>query len=288
MLPADLLRVAGVGLRARRLRAALSALGVAIGIASMVAVLGISDSSKAGLVAELDQLGTNLLTVTPGQTFLGHDAQLPQSAARAVRGLAVVRSTAAVTAVSISARRSPFIEAAETSGITVDATDSHLLEALGGTVLRGRFLGAGNERYPEVVLGAVAAQRLGVHGLTVHGRPVQVYLGSSWFTVAGVLGPQPLAPEIERAALIGYPVAERLFGTTRHATALYVRADPERVLQAAVLLPATADPQNPEQTQVSRPSDAIQRAPTPRARSPPCSSAWARSRCSSEEWGSPT
>src|SRR5271165_6268536 len=92
--PADVLRVVSVGLRTRRLRAALSALGVAIGIAAMVAVLGISQSSKAGLVAQLNELGTNLLTVAPGQTFLGKSAERPEAAERAVRRLPTVRSAA--------------------------------------------------------------------------------------------------------------------------------------------------------------------------------------------------
>lgn len=259
LLALDVLRVASVGLRTRKLRVALSALGVAIGIAAMVAVLGISDSSKAGLVAELDELGTNLLTVAPGQTFLGEAAKLPEAAGGAVRNLASVRSAAAVTAVSAaSVRRNPYIEAQETSGLAVYAADRGLLATLGGRVLEGRFLDGANERYPLVVLGTVAAQRLGVDRLSVAGRPVQVYLGDMWFTVAGVLAPMPLAPEIERAALIGYPIARRVFGTTRHASTLYVRADPERVLEAGSLLAATADPQNPEQTQISRPSDALQ------------------------------
>jgi putative ABC transport system permease protein len=259
LLPADVLRVASVGLRTRRLRAALSALGVAIGIAAMVAVLGISDSSKAGLVAELNELGTNLLTVTPGQTLLGEDAQLPAAATRAVRNLASVRSAAAVTSVSrATVRRNPFIESAETSGITVYAAGRQLLATLGGRLVAGRFLGGTSERYPLVVLGSVAAQRLGIDRLQIAGRPVQVYLGDTWFTVGGILGPQPLAPEIERAALIGYPVARRLFGTTRHATELYVRADPERVREAAALLGATAYPEHPEDTEVSRPSSALQ------------------------------
>jgi putative ABC transport system permease protein len=259
LLPADVLRVASVGLRTRRVRAALSALGVAIGIAAMVAVLGISESSKAGLVAQLNELGTNLLTVAPGQTFLGKSAELPEAAERAVRNLSSVRSAAAVTAISsASVRRNPYIEAAETGGIGVYAADPELLATLGGRVLEGRFLNSASERYPLVVLGSVAAQRLGVNSLTVHGRPVEVYLGDTWFTVAGVIGPQPLAPEIERTALIGYPIARELFGTTRHASTLYVRADPERVSRADSLLAATADPQNPENTTVSRPSAALQ------------------------------
>jgi putative ABC transport system permease protein len=259
LLPTDVLRVASVGLRTRRLRAALSALGVAIGIAAMVAVLGISESSKAGLVAQLNELGTNLLTVAPGQTFLGQDAELPEAAERAVRNLPSVRSAAVLTSISdASVRRNAFIEAAETGGIGVYAADPRLLATLGGRVLRGRFLDAANERYPLVVLGSIAAQRLGVGALIVNGHPVQVYLGDRWFTVAGVIGPQPLAPEIERAALIGYPIAHRLFGTTRHATMLYVRADPERVREADSLLAAAADPQNPENATVSRPSAALQ------------------------------
>jgi putative ABC transport system permease protein len=259
LLALDAVRVAGVGLRTRRLRAALSALGVAIGIAAMVAVLGISDSSKAGLVEELNQLGTNLLTVQPGQNFFGQAAQLPEAADRAVLNLASVRAAAAITTVSsASVRRSSYVEAAETGGIAVDAADLGLLSTLGGKLAQGRFLNAASERYPVVVLGAVAAQRLGIDTLTVSGRPVQVYLGSTWFTVGGLLDPLALAPEIDRAALIGYPVAHRLFRTTRNASTLYVRADPEHVAQAAALLPATAYPQNPEQTQVSRPSSALQ------------------------------
>jgi putative ABC transport system permease protein len=259
LLPADVLRVASVGLRTRRLRAALSALGVAIGIAAMVAVLGISESSKAGLVAELSELGTNLLTVAPGQTFTGANASLPEAADRSVRNLASVQSAAAVTTVSsATVRRTQYIEAAETSGITVDAADLGLLATLEGKVVRGRFLDGASERYPIVVLGAVAAQRLGVSSLTVDGRPVQVYVDGAWFTVGGVLAALPLAPEIDRAALIGYPIAKTLFGTNRPASTLYVRADPEHVARASELLAPAADPQNPENTQVSRPSSALQ------------------------------
>jgi putative ABC transport system permease protein len=259
LLPLDALRVASVGLRTRRLRAALSALGVAIGIAAMVAVLGISDSSKAGLVEELNQLGTNLLTVQPGQNFFGQNAQLPEAADRAVLNVSSVRSAAAVTTVSsASVRRSSYIEAAETSGVTVDAADLGLLATLSGKLTRGHFIDVASEHYPIVVLGAVAAERLGESALRVNGRAVQVYISGIWFTVAGVLAPLPLAPEIDRAALIGYPIAHALFGTSRNATTLYVRADPERVNEAASLLPATADPQSPEQTQISRPSSALQ------------------------------
>src|SRR6202035_2298214 len=145
-------------------------------------------------------------------------------------------NAAAVTTVSsATVRRSPYIEAAETGGVTVEAADLGLLSTLSGTVARGRFLDHASERYPVVVLGAVAAQRLGVDRLTANGRPVLVYLGGTWFAVGGVLATLPLAPEIDRAALIGYPVAHRLFGTTRHATTLYARADAQSTLTALFL-----------------------------------------------------
>ena len=259
LLALDVLREASIGPRTRRLRASLSALGIAIGIAAVVAVLGISDSSRAGLVAELNSLGTNLLTVQPGQTFFGQNAQLPQAANRSVRGIAAVRDAAAVTSVSsASVRASPFVEAAETSGISVEAADPGLLGTLNGRMRSGRFLEGASERYPVVVLGAVAAERLGVERITVSGRPVQVYIDGVWFAVGGVLRTLPLAPEIDRAALIGYPIAYSLFKTGRSATTLYVRADPEHVTEASDLLAAAADPQHPEQTQVSRPSSALQ------------------------------
>lgn len=258
LTPLDTLRVASVGLRTRRLRAALSALGVGIGVAAMVAVLGISESSKAGLVAELDKLGTNLLTIQPGQNFFGENASLPASAARAVRNLASVRSAAAVTTVSASVRSSPYIEAAETGGITVYATEPPLLSTLQGKLAKGAFLNRANGRFPIVVLGSSAAQRLHVDRLRIGGRPVQVYIDGTWFTVGGVLASLPLVPEINASALIGYQVAHRLFGAERSASTLYVRADQERVSQASALLAATADPQAPENTQISRPSNALQ------------------------------
>jgi putative ABC transport system permease protein len=259
LLTLDVIREASIGVRTRRLRASLSALGIAIGIAAVVAVLGISDSSRAGLVAELNALGTNLLTVEPGQTFFGQSAELPEAANKSVLGLTSVRDAAAVTAIgSASVRASPFVEAAETGGITVEAADPGLLATLDGRMQSGRFLDASSERYPVVVLGAVAAQRLGVARTTVSARPVQVYINGVWFTVGGVIQSLPLAPEIDRAALIGYPIAKALFRAGRSASTLYVRADPEHVGEASELLAAAADPQHPEQTQVSRPSSALQ------------------------------
>jgi ABC-type antimicrobial peptide transport system permease subunit len=248
----DLLGVAGAGLRARRLRAALSALGIAIGIAAMVAVLGISASSRSDLLAQLDALGTNLLRITPGETFLGAEAKLPQESLGMLRRVGPVEQVAATGSIDASVRRSDLIPAAETGGISVLAADPELLDALGGELAAGRFLNRATARYPAVVLGDKAAERLGVTGA---GR--QVWLGERWFTVVGILRPLALAPEIDRAALVGFPAAETLLGSDGSPGTIYARTDPDQVEAVRAVLPATANPANPNEVRISRPSDAL-------------------------------
>lgn len=258
LLPRDLLRLATVGLRTRKLRAALSVLGISIGIASLVAVLAISETSKADLLAKIETLGTNLLTVGPGESPFGEETKLAAAAAGRIRLLNEVESAAAVTAVDgVTVRRSSYVPAEITGGIFVEAADPELLRTLGGTIASGRFPDRATERYPAIVLGAKAAKRLGVH--SVDGL-VQVYVSGRLFTVVGVLDPLPLVPELDSAALIGYPVAARLFGTDRSPSMVYVRAHEgeAKVRAAAALLPSAADPWEPGEVAVSRPSDALE------------------------------
>lgn len=252
LLPGDLLRVGAVGLRTRRLRAALSALGIAIGIASMVAVLGLSASSRQGLLDELDALGTNLLTVAPGQTLGGDDATLPRAARRSLSRLGGVEQVATVRGTDATVRRTDKIDPDETGGIAVDAADPALLATLGGSLSRGRFLNAGSARTPAVVLGSEAAATLGID------RPgAKVYIDGRWWTVLGILRPFGLAADLDRAALVGYAAAVRWLGAERSASTVYLRADEDRVTRVRDLLPSAANPQNPEEVQVSRPSDAL-------------------------------
>jgi putative ABC transport system permease protein len=256
LLAGDLLRVGTVGVRTRRLRASLSALGISIGIASMVAVLGISESSKADLLATIDRLGTNLLTAAPGQSIFGAETQLPVAALPRVRHLPEVESASSVATVSeATVRRSSYVPEEITGGISVQAADDDLLATLQGGLRDGQFITPATERYPAVVLGATAAQRLGIERLD---GIVQVYIAGREFSVIGILEPLRLAPEIDTAALIGYPAAARLFHTTRSATTIYVRALDDEVERARSLIPGSADPWHPEQVEVSRPSDALE------------------------------
>jgi putative ABC transport system permease protein len=253
LLPADVLRVGGVGLRMRRLRAALSALGIAIGIAAMVAVLGISESSKSDLIATLDRLGTNLLQVSPGQTVLGEQAELPKQAAGMISRIAPVDAVSAVEGVDATVRRTNYIPEEETGGISVAAADVDLLTTLGATLRTGVYLDEAKARYPTVVLGSKAAERLGIT------RPgVAVWLGERWFTVIGILNPVELAPDLDSAALIGLPIAKQLFDAEGSASTIYVRADPDDLDDVHAVLGATANPEHPEEVEASRPSDALE------------------------------
>ena len=252
--PRDVLATGSVGLRTRRLRSALTALGIAIGIAALVAVLGISASSKADLLAELDALGTNRLQVQAGQSFLGEDATLPPDATAMIRRIGPVTAASGLTGVDATVRRTDAIPDTETGGISVQASDTDLLDTVGGSVRTGRFLDAATSRLPAVVLGSTAAERLGIRDLT--GSPA-VYLGDQWFTVIGILDPVPVLANLDSAAFIGYDVAEQLFDTSRSPSTVQVRTTPEAVDAVEAVLAATANPAAPEEIEVSRPSDAL-------------------------------
>jgi putative ABC transport system permease protein len=251
----DLLRIAGSGLRSRMLRSTLTALGIAIGVAAMMGVLAISESSRAALLAQLDSLGTNLLTVTAGETFLGRDATLPEEATAMIGRIRPVDGTAAVAQLSATVRRTDFIDSEQTGGIAVQAAELSLLDTLQGSMRSGRWLDAATERYPAVVLGSVAAERLGIDDVS---GPVMVWIGDRWFSVVGILELLPLAPEIDRSVLVGTTVARDLAGWDGSPSTIYVRTDPDHVTEVRDVLPATTNPENTEAVDVSRPSDALE------------------------------
>jgi len=260
----DGLRVASVGLRARPLRAALSALGIAIGTAAIVAILGLSASSQAGLLAEIDRLGTNLLTVEAGQSVTGQDAELPVEAPGRITLLGDVRVVAHTGLMKHEkAYRSSLIPAGNTGGLQVRATSLNLLSVLNTGLARGRWLNAGTAREPVAVLGAVAAERLGIDRVHTDQR---IWLGGRWFTVAGILEPSPLATDIDVSALVGYPAAEEYLGYVssvrgeRQAgppSTIYVRAATGHEAATQALLAPTADPEAPDEVDVSQPSDVL-------------------------------
>jgi putative ABC transport system permease protein len=254
--PGDMFRIATVGLRSRRLRAALSALGIAIGIAAMVAVLGISESSRAELLSSLDRLGTNLLTIEAGSGFgLGSGEGLPATAESMLGRIEPVEGVSSVTVVDATVRRTDLVPTTRTGGITVQATDPGLLDTLRGRMADGEWLDGTRVGLPVVVLGSVAAERLGVTEISDN---TMVWIGDRWFSVIGVLEPVELAPNLDRAAMIGEEIAGKEFGTTPSPGTIYLRTDPEVIDDVRTVVPATANPAEPDTVEVSRPSDALE------------------------------
>jgi putative ABC transport system permease protein len=254
--PRDALRVAATGLRARPLRAVLSALGIAVGIGAMVAVVGISASSRAEIERQIEALGSNLLTVEPGQTLrTAETAILPAESVDMVARIGPVTSVSAVGTVDDAfVYRTDQIEELKTNGITTLAARPDLLETVGGEVVSGRWLDHALAAYPTVVLGATTAERLGISQTD---GSVAVWLGERWFTVVGILAPAPLAPELDAAALVGWPIAEKLLAFDGAPTRLYERSPESQVEEVRAVLPPTVNPANPEEVRVSRPSDAL-------------------------------
>jgi putative ABC transport system permease protein len=251
----DLARVASVGLRTRKLRAGLSALGIAIGVAAIVAVLGLSSSSQAGLLAEIDRLGTNLLTVSTGQTITGDTAKLPTAAPGMISRVGPVTTVEQVGVLNkVRAYRSPLIPTVNTNAISVQAASLHLPRAVSTSIAQGRYLNAATARYPVAVLGAAAASRLGIDRIYPGER---IWVGGQWFYVIGILHPATLAPEIDSAVLVGFPSAARYLGFDGHPTTVYIRAATDRVDAVRSVLAPTANPENPSEVTVSRPSDVL-------------------------------
>jgi len=252
--PRDLAGLAGLGLRTRTLRAALSALGICIGIAAIVGVVGITQSSESSLLGQIDRLGTNLLTVQNGRSFNGAEATLPLSATAMIGHMPAVQHVSATALLAPAVYRSNLVPTFETGGIGARATDVSLLGTLDGSLVQGSFLNAATSRYPVAVLGFGAAQYLGIARLDA---PTLVWIEHRSFVVIGILDRLPLAPEIDQSVLVGWPIAESALGFNGFPTRIYVRAATDQVVEVDSLLAPTANPQNPEQVAVSRPSDAL-------------------------------
>jgi putative ABC transport system permease protein len=251
----DMARLAAVGLRTRKLRASLSALGIAIGVAAITAVLGLSASSQAGLLAEIARLGTNLLTVQNGQTLTGGTAELPVTAPEMIGrlpGVTQVQDTGTVN--NVNAFRSPLIPTGDTNALTVDATSLGLPAAVGTSVAHGSYLNPATAREPVAVLGAAAAQRLGIDKIFPGER---VWIGGMWFYLAGILQPAVLASDIDSSVLVGYPAAREYLHFNGHPTTIFLRAATAAVARVDNLLAAQANPENPGEVSVSQPSAAL-------------------------------
>jgi putative ABC transport system permease protein len=252
--PSDLGRLSTVGLRTRKVRAGLSALGIAIGVAAIVAVLGLSSSASAGLLNEISSLGTNLLVVENGQTISGATAELPKAAPAMIARIEAVIQVEETGTVDGDVFRNPLIPSTDTNAISIDAASLGLLHTVGTTVAKGSYLNAATAQEPVAVLGAAAAQRLGIDRVYSGER---IWADNMWLYVVGILNPAVLTPAIDSSVLVGFPAAEHYLGFDGHPSTTYVRAQNSHVNQVDNLLATTANPQNPSEVDVSQPSAAL-------------------------------
>ncbi|MEU8763286.1 ABC transporter permease [Streptomyces sp. NPDC048659] len=248
----DVLRTGAIGLRTRRARVVLSALGIAIGIATMIAVVGLSTSSRADLMDRLDRLGTNLLTAEAGRDAYGQQVTLPKNAVAMVERIGPVQHATATADVDARIRRSDVVPRERTAGVTAQAARPDLLEALGAEVGQGVWLNRANERLPVTVLGAVAARRLGI---AAPGE--KIMMNDTYVVVVGILEPVELVPQLDRVALLGFPAAERYFGFDGHPSTVFERSSDGSVEDVRAVLARTVSPGDPAGVKVSRPSDAL-------------------------------
>lgn len=238
------------------MRAALSALGISIGIATMIIVTGIPASSQQAVLDQLSALGTNMLRAQPVPDQ-DPPVLLPSESVGMVSRIGPVTRVSAVANTHAVVRRSDLVDRFDGSGLTVLASRNDLLEAVNGRVRTGRFLGPASAEFPTAVLGYLAASRLGITTLVPGQEPPQVNIDDHWFTVIGILDPMPLATDLERSVLVGWDAARTVLGFDGHPTVIYVQAREDALEDVRAVLPAALNPQLPGLVQVSRPSDAL-------------------------------
>ena len=251
----DLFFVALYGVRARRGRAALTSIGIGIGIAAIVAVTGISASGRADLLATLESLGTNLIKASPQAGFFGTQEKLPDGVVGMVERIGPVEEVTSTTQTDLIVRRSNFISEFEGGGISTIVTSPELLQVVGGNLIEGRFIQDGLSNIPVTVLGSVTASRLGINTLET---PTKILIGNEWFGVVGIIDELKIHPDLDRSVFIGYGVAKTLFDIDEEPTTIYVRANPTYIEDVVEVIAPSMNPENPDQVQVSRPSDALE------------------------------
>ena len=216
----DLFFVALYGVRARKGRATLTSIGIGIGIAAIVAVSGISASGRADLLSTLESLGTNLVKASPQAGFFGTQEDLPKGVLGMVERIGPVEEVTSTTQTDLLVRRSNFISEFEGGGISTIITSAELLDVIGGNLVEGRFITPGLSNIPVTVLGSVT--------------------------------------DLDRSVFIGYGVAKTLFDIDEEPTTIYLRANPTFIEDVVEVLAPSMNPENPDQVEVTRPSDALE------------------------------
>lgn len=240
----DGLDLALLGTRSRPTRAALSALGVAIGVASLVAITGATDSQQAQIRAELDAMGASMLTVQPGSDGAGGTIALPATAPEMIGRIGPVQRTATVRQVPDAVVfRSDLVPVTQTAGLGVAVTEDDLPAVLDVPVAWGRWFDDASRTLPTAVLGATAAERLGI--TAANAARARVLVDGRWFGVLGVLDHAGLAAAVDSSVFVGDRWYADQAPREPAISVIYARAASGTVDQVRSVLAATANPASP-------------------------------------------
>lgn len=240
----DLVRTALIGPRSRPLRTVLSALGIAVGIAALTAITGITASNQAELLAQLDDQGADLLVLQPGAGPDDELVPLPDTAAAMVARLTEVEQVGALEKVpdDIQVYRNDLVPEAQTNGLSVHAAGPAFLDAIEGSLAAGRWFDETTRRLPVTVLGAAAAARLGVD------EPgVRIWVGDRWYAVIGILDSAGLAQDVDASVFLGDRWAREQVSDPDDdiIAALYVRVEPGQTGSVREIIAKAANPWSP-------------------------------------------
>ena len=221
----DLVGVAFSGLVARKMRTALLLLGPMIGVAAIIAAVGLTDSAKGDLKRKVAELGTNLIEATAASSFGTSDPTLPEDAVERARTVVDVESVSAVVELTnvVVTPYEAVREFFETVPVPVLAADDALPAVLEVPLVSGRWI----DEFDEVsgarsaVIGIGLAREFEV----LPGEVRSIVLGDHEYAVVGVLDSVELEPAFDNAVFIPFSAADEDFvADDILQNKLYVRA----------------------------------------------------------------
>jgi putative ABC transport system permease protein len=221
----DLVSVAIGGLLARKVRTLLLLMGPVIGVAAIVAAVGLTDSAKGDLKRKVAQLGTNLITATAASSFGSQKPKLPADAVKRAEQVDTVEKVSAVVQLT-DITVSPYEKARkkyETTPIPVLAADTRLPYVLEVPMVSGRWISRADAQLASrsVVIGSGLANEIGY----LPGENRTIDLAGRQYGVIGILGKVELDPTLDNAAFIPFAAADDDFVKEDiKPTKLYVRS----------------------------------------------------------------
>jgi putative ABC transport system permease protein len=257
----ELIGVALTGLFARKVRTALLLLGPTIGVAAIIAAVGLTDSAKGDLKRKVDELGTNLIEASASSSFGSQNPTLPADAVDRAFTVRTVQSVSAVVELS-NIIVLPYAEATEkyeTVPVPVLASDAELPAVLQVPLVSGRWLNGFDEHEGArtAVIGLGLAREFDV----LPGEVRAIELDGKEYAVVGVLDLVELEPAFDNAVFIPFSTADTDFvADDILPNKLYVRARPGTEDATSEALKTAVNLGGPDEVKTELKSEALQLA----------------------------